>query len=230
MPEFRETLNYGLRAIAFVSIPATVIMVVLRVPIIQLLLQHGKFGSHSTNLVSGALVFYALGIFAWSAQALIARAFYSMNQTQVPMWTGTAITFVIFLPLSYILMKKMGYTGLPLATTIAVSIHAGMMLYFLRGKAGGIGAGRILRSVLKISTASAVMGAAMWFTLAHIPSAALAHLPFKVAAGLRVLLPMAAGGILFVVMVNILKLEESEAVWAMVKRRIMGRSATPTTE
>lgn len=221
MSEFRETVNYGLRAVAFVSIPSAVVMVVLRTPIIQFLLQHGRFTAAATDRVASALAFYAIGIFAWSAQALIARAFYSMNQTKAPMWTGTIMT-AIFLPMSYGLMKLMGFVGLPLATTIAVSGHAAMMLYLLRRKAGGIGAKRVLVSTAKVLAASLAMGVVMWGALVLIQHSALVNLPFKAASALRILLPLCVGIAAFVPTVHLLKLNESAVVWAMLKRRLCG--------
>jgi len=221
MKEFRETINYGLRAIAFVSIPSTVALLVLGTPIVQVFLQQGKFPPSATHKVSTALVFYSIGIFSWSAQALIARSFYSMNQTKVPMWTGTVMT-AIFLPMSLGLMRLLGYVGLPLATTIAVSGHAAMMLYLLRQKAGGIGAKQILLSAGKILVASSVMGLAMWSVLGFLQHSSLSHLPFKVAAGIRLMIPLSAGMLLFIAAIHVLQVEESATVWKMIKHRVSG--------
>jgi len=222
--DFRETVNYGLRAIAFVSIPATVLLIVLRVPVIQLLFQHGRFNAYATHLVATALVFYALGIAAWSAQALIARAFYSMQNTLIPFATGTVVT-AIFIPMNYFLMKLMGFTGLALATTIAASGLSLVMLYLLRRKAGGIGGSRLLSSVTRVTAASGVMGAAAGLVLLVLQRVLPPDLPFKAAALVRVLGPAAVGGILFLLMVRALKIEEAAAVWDMIKRRFSRRPA-----
>jgi putative peptidoglycan lipid II flippase len=223
--DFRETVNYGLRAILLVSIPATALMIILRRPIIEFLFQHGRFNSHATDLVSLALVFYAAGILAWSMQALVARAFYSMQNTVIPVVTGTIMT-AIFIPMNYGLMKLMGFTGLALATTIAATGHTIIMMYLLQKKAGGIGGKRLLTSFVKISAASAVMGASMWATLIGVQTLLPANMPFKTAAGVRLLLPMLVGGTLFVLMIRALKLEESAVVLDMIKRRFSRRRAT----
>jgi putative peptidoglycan lipid II flippase len=229
MKEFRETVNYGLRAISFVAIPSTVLIIVLRVPIIQLLFQHGRFKAEATQDVASALAFYALGIFAWSGQALVARAFYSMQHTLTPVLTGTAMT-AIFIPLNVLLMgvmrhagHHMEHTGLALATTIAASGDMALLLFFLRRRAGGINARRILVSIGKICAASAPMGIGMWFTLIWVGHSLPAETPLKVSAGLRVLLPIAVGGALFLTMVRVLRMEEAATVWNMVRRRFVRR-------
>jgi putative peptidoglycan lipid II flippase len=158
-------------------------------------------------------------------QALVARAFYSMQNTVIPVVTGTIMT-AIFIPMNYGLMKLMGFTGLALATTIAATGHTIIMMYLLQKKAGGIGGKRLLTSFVKISAASAVMGASMWATLIGVQTLLPANMPFKTAAGVRLLLPMLVGGTLFVLMIRALKLEESAVVLDMIKRRFYRRRAT----
>lgn len=229
MKDFRETLNYGLRAISFVSIPSTVIMIVLRVPIIQLLLQHGHFNAASTQEVAALLAFYALGIFAWSGQALVARAFYSMHDTITPVVLGSIMT-VIFVPLNLLLMHMIGYTGLALATTIAATLNMALLVIYVKRKAGGINARRILISIAKITAASAALGVGAWVTLGqiqrHLPGAvegATAHV--KVTAAIEVIGPLAVGGVLFLIAAKLLKIEESATVWEMIKRRFTRQRA-----
>jgi putative peptidoglycan lipid II flippase len=125
----------------------------------------------------------------------------------------------IFIPMNYGLMKLMGFTGLALATTIAATGHTVIMMYLLQKKAGGIGGKRLLISFAKISAASAVMGASMWVTLIGVQMILPANMFFKTAAGAKLLFPVLVGGTLFVLMVRALRLEESAAVWDMIKRR-----------
>lgn len=258
MNDFRETVNYGLRTIAFVAIPSTVILVILRVPIIELLFQHGEFSAKATNDVANPVIFYALGIFAWSAHPLMARAFYSMHNTWVPVVTGTSMT-LIFVPLNYVLMKAMmptsfgGHSGLALATTVAAIGDMILLLCLLRWKAGGINLKRILISVGKIFIASGAMGLAMWAGLQWAESLSIADAPAKIAASLglpgiakllakegiifklgaltRFLIPTIAGTLVFLASVHILKLEEAKTVWEMIKRKFLrGKSRTPNTQ
>lgn len=223
MDDYRETVNFGIRSILFVSIPATVLMIVLRMPIIQLFFQHGEFTAQNSIDVAKPLVFYALGIAAWSTQAIIARAFYSIQDTKTPVWTGTVMT-AIFIPMNYCLMRIMGYTGLALATTIAATMHSLTMFFLLRKKAGGIDARRIFISTAKITAASLLMGAAMWFVLGaighHIPSG----LPHKVSSGLKLLGPMVVGFTIFFIMAKVFKLDELAVVLNMIKSKFFKQS------
>jgi putative peptidoglycan lipid II flippase len=158
MKAIRRTTNFGLRFILFLTIPCSVLMIVLAVPIVQLALQGGRYHTADSIKAATALSFYAIGIMAWSAQALISRAFYSMKDTKTPVIVGTLVTFLIFVPLNPPLLYWLGYRGLALATSISATINMFTLFFLLRRRLRGIEGGRLLASVLKIGFASACMG------------------------------------------------------------------------
>ena len=63
----KKTLGFSIRIVSFVTIPATLGIILLRQPIIRVLFQHGQFVAESTRLTAWALAFYALGLPAISA-------------------------------------------------------------------------------------------------------------------------------------------------------------------
>jgi len=171
MKAIRRTTNFGLRFILFLTVPCSVLMVVLAVPIVQLALQGGRYHTADSIVAATALSFYAVGIMAWSAQALISRAFYSMKDTKTPVIVGTVVTFLIFLPLNPLLLKlNMGYRGLALATSISATINMFTLFFLLRRRLRGIEGGKLLASVLKIGLASVAMGAACRFLYLKTPN------------------------------------------------------------
>jgi putative peptidoglycan lipid II flippase len=224
MDDFRETVNYGLRSVAFVTIPAAVLLVILRVPIIELLFQHGRFSAQATKDVADPLIFYSIGIVAWSVHPLLARSFYSMHTTWTPVITGTLVT-ALFVPLNWVLMHAMmhtpfrGHSGLALATSIAAFGDMALLLFLLRRRAGGINLRRIFTSMGKTAVVSAFMGVGVWLTLSYVSRWAPTDLPLKVISGMRVFIPTIVGGIIFIIMVRILRLEESATVLDILKRK-----------
>jgi len=159
MGALRGTTNDGLRYIFFLTIPASFLMVVLALPIVQLLLQSGRYGPNEANLAASALQYYAIGIFAWSGQSILARVFYSMKNSKVPVIMGTACT-LLFIPMNRPLMGLLGFRGLALATTIASALNMFALLYMVRLRLKGIEGGRLLNSVTKTMIASGVSAAA----------------------------------------------------------------------
>lgn len=155
----RSTTNYGLRFIFFLTIPASAIMIVLALPIVQMLLQSGKYTAINARDAAAALQYYSIGIFAWSGHSILARAFYSVKNTRVPVIVGTVAT-LLFVPMNRPLMELMGFRGLALATTIASALNMFALLILIRLRLHGIEGGKLLTSVCKTIIASLIAAGA----------------------------------------------------------------------
>jgi putative peptidoglycan lipid II flippase len=161
--ELRLTLSEALRLILYLTIPASVGLIVLREPLIQLLLQRGRFDPSSTQAVAWALQFYALGLFAHSALEIVTRAFYSLHDTRTPVLIGAG-AMILNIILSLLLIRPLLHGGLALANSVATIIETSVLLVILRGRLGGVDGQRLLRSVAKTSLAALVMGFGVnWF-------------------------------------------------------------------
>ena len=166
--EMRATVSWGLRLMLMLSVPAVVGMMVLSTPIIELLFQFGQFDANSTMLVSNALFFYAPGILGYSAVKLASPGFYSLQDARTPA-TISAISILVNLILNiWLNSTSLRFVGLALGTAIAANVNAGLLLYLLSRRLGGLEGGRVTRAFLKILVASAVMGVAAFYTEAWL--------------------------------------------------------------
>jgi len=231
--EFRRTINYGLRLLMFVSIPSMVLMIVLGTPIIRLLFQHGRFTAQNTHDVYTVLVAYSLGIYFWCAQAVVARGFFSMQDTKTPVYVGTAAT-AVFVPLNWILMvlfsridPRLGHVGLALATTVSAGLHVGVLLVILRNRVAGLGARQLLDTAGKVLLASVLAGAAAYVGMRAATMLPTTHAGVKIAAGTEFAIGAGLGSLVFIAAVRVLKLEEAAAAWEMIKRRFSRKVSTP---
>jgi putative peptidoglycan lipid II flippase len=157
----RATLSWGMRLMLMLSVPATVGLMVLATPIIELIYERGAFTSTSTGMVAAALLFYAPGIVGYSVVKIVSPCFYSMQDARTPI-TVSLITIAVNLVLNIVLNAWMGFTGLALGTAIASIFNAGLLLVMLSRKIDGVDAARIWWSFGKIALASAAMGLAAW--------------------------------------------------------------------
>lgn len=169
MVSFRRTLNYGVRLSVFLTLPLSVLMIVLAQPLIALVYQRGTFTAEDTLRAVPALVFFAIGVASWSAQAVVARAFYARNDTWTPVLAGTFVTFIIFIPLNFVLTPLFNVPGTPLlvrgpalASSLASIVNTVMLLYFAAKRFGGINARRIIQSLLVTVAASVPMALVAW--------------------------------------------------------------------
>jgi putative peptidoglycan lipid II flippase len=160
--DMRKTLSWGLRLMLMLSVPATLGLMVLAYPIVELIFQRRAFDAHSTLLVSSALVFYAPGIIGYSIVKIASPSFYSLLDARTPVTVGV-VTIVANLVLNIWLDHLMGFRGLALGTAIAANINAGLLLFLLARRLGGIDGARVFVSLLKITAASVAMAVAAYY-------------------------------------------------------------------
>ena len=216
--ELRSTASTGIRTLLFLTIPASIFMIVLAEPIIRLLLEHGKFTAADTPVTAAALTFYAIGVFAWSAHAVLSKSFYALQDTRTPVLIGSAVT-VVFIPLNSLFMTTfgLGIRGLALATTVAASLHMTLMLIVLRKRLKGIEGGRLLAAVGRILLCSAAGGAACWavrYAIEHSIAGSI-----KVEAFLAVSVGLAVGAAIYGATAYLLKSDEIHQVLTILRRR-----------
>jgi len=157
----KQTVNFALRMVLYTILPATVGLMVLGKPIIQLLFEHGRFTHHETLLTHSALIFYCLGLPAFSGVKIIVNSFYSLKDTQTPVRVAT-YCLLVNMAGNLSLMWTWGVAGLAMATTIASYVNVGALLWLLRKRLGLLGGKQLLRTLLQSFGASAVMAAVSW--------------------------------------------------------------------
>ncbi|MBN2568514.1 MAG: murein biosynthesis integral membrane protein MurJ [Deltaproteobacteria bacterium] len=157
LEELKKTISFSLSLILFVTVPAMVALIVLRVPIISVLFQRGEFNALSTVLTAQALFFYALGLWAFSVIRVIVSAFYSLQDTKTPVKVAV-IALTVNIIMGIILMFPLKHGGLALATSIASAVNAVILFFLLRKKLGPFLEKDFYISFLKVAGASLVMG------------------------------------------------------------------------
>ena len=162
----------GFGAPFFIAIPASVGLLVLREPLVQLLFERGRFTETSTELVAAALGAYALGLIGHSGVEILARAFYALHDTKTPVLLGI-VSLVVNLIVSLSLINILGVTGLALANTIAALLEMTLLIAVIRRRLGGLDDRRVALSALKTTIASVVMGLVVWGFLAMSASASV---------------------------------------------------------
>lgn len=151
-----RSLNRGLRLGLFVSLPASVGLVVVAEPIVATLLERGKFGSEQSVRVAAVLALYSLALSANFAQHLVVRTFYALKRTGEP--ARIALTMVgLNLLLNLILVFPMKERGLALASAVCGWVQLAWLGLCLKRVLPEWSPGLLLRPSLQALTASAAM-------------------------------------------------------------------------
>ncbi|MFP4013193.1 MAG: murein biosynthesis integral membrane protein MurJ [Chitinispirillaceae bacterium] len=122
-------LNNMINKIALYLLPLSAIMMVLSYQIITILYEHGQFSQESTRETAPVLTMYLFGAFASSVSILVARPFYALQKTFLPMAVSTSVS-LLSIPLYYLLSRYMGPKGLGLAASLAMTLQF-LILYFI---------------------------------------------------------------------------------------------------
>ncbi|MGZ4463337.1 MAG: murein biosynthesis integral membrane protein MurJ [Gaiellaceae bacterium] len=163
---FRETVSLGLRQIAFLLVPASVVCAVLAEPIVRLVYQRGAFHPAQTPIVAASLAAFAGGLTFNGTMLMLNRAFFSLQSNWVP--TLVALANLGLNAALDVAFAGFGIWGIPLSTTLVNIAGTGALLLLLRRRIGRIDLGRVADSSLRILAASAVLAGvcfASWFGL-----------------------------------------------------------------
>jgi putative peptidoglycan lipid II flippase len=167
MTELKSTLNFATRLILFITVPASVGLILLRREIIEVLFQHGDFDAASTALTAWALPFFALGLSAFSMVKVVVPAFYALQDTRTPVKIAFIAMFVN-IGLNFLFIRPLQNGGPALATTVSAFFYAMTLLAIFYRRYGAFGVSGIVRSVGKFVLASAALGV-VTYAIVHWP-------------------------------------------------------------
>jgi putative peptidoglycan lipid II flippase len=160
---YRDLLAQGIRATATILIPAALGYIVLARPIVRLLLEHGATRPASGDLVAQTLVYFAIGLFAFSAFQLLLRASYAMQDTRTPaLLNVAAVAINIGANLLFFYTFDMGVPGLALGHATSYVFASTVLFLMIRRRIGGLGGRRIAASIGRILVAGVVTAATAW--------------------------------------------------------------------
>ena len=160
--DMRRTISSALRMMLVLSVPSMVGLAVLGHPIAELLFERRAWTPQATANVAWALLLYAPGLVGYSIVKIASPSFYALRDARTPV-TVSLITVGVNVGLNLWLVRVMGFGGLALGTAIASLVNAGLLLFFLGRRIGGIDGPRVTQTFLKIAAASIVMGVAAWY-------------------------------------------------------------------
>jgi putative peptidoglycan lipid II flippase len=161
--EMKQTFAFSLRIVSFITIPASVGLILLRRPIIQVLFQHGKFVAESTALTSHALLFYSLGLPAYAAIKLITPMYFSTQDTLTPARVGIyalGVNVALNACFLYLLFRYLANGTPALASSLTAYFNFVLLFTIFRRRYGRLGAKSIIASLSKMAWCAAAMACA----------------------------------------------------------------------
>jgi len=217
MVAVKQTVGSALRLVAFLNVPSSVGLIVLARPIISLLFEHGRFGAGDTDATAEALVFYAIGLYAYSAVKVFAPALYALDLARVAVW-GSVLGMASNVALNVTLYPVLGYRGVALGTSLAAGANFAVLALAWRSRYGGLGGAGTFRQLGKVVVASVALALAAWLAERGLVRLLPAG---KSLAGQLVLafVPIVAGALAYLAAARVLGIAELDELLSAVRRR-----------
>jgi putative peptidoglycan lipid II flippase len=216
----RTTLRQSLSMLAYLTIPATVGLMVLGVPVVRLLYERGRFTAADTQQTATALLLYSIGLVGYTGVKVLAPAFYALGTPRVPL-AASALAVATNLVVILLGHGALGFRAIALGTALGSLLNAACLVLVFQRRLGGLFGHGLFRSMLRMAFAAAAMGA-----LAHIAASTLERglgrtgLAAQLATGL---VPVVAGVVLYLALTHLMRVGEAHALGALVSRRLGGR-------
>lgn len=171
-----RTLEQAARLSFFVALPASVGIILIAQPLVVSLFQRGLFDAGGAERVSRALIFYALGLCAYSMQHILVRAFYSLKDAKTPVRIA-AFVVGINLILNLALVGPLREAGVALATAVSAAIQVCLLIRALRHRLTPIESRTLRSCAIKTSLSTAAMGGCVWLIVGEASPLGTSHWP-----------------------------------------------------
>lgn len=127
---FSRSLDWGLKLVLLIGLPATMGLAFLSEPLLSTLFQYNEFGVEDVHMTSKSLTAFSLGLLAFILIKVLAPGFTARHDTQTPVRYGM-YSIVCNLVLNALLLAPLAHAGPALATTLSAYLNAGLLLLTL---------------------------------------------------------------------------------------------------
>lgn len=226
MAHFRETLAKAIRLALFLTLPATIGLMMMSSEIIGLIYERGKFTAGDTEQTGAALKFYAVGLMGYACIKVLSPAFYALERKWTPMLvTFFGIALNIFLNWQLTFRMGLGHKGLALSTGLVATIDFFILYFLMRRAAGGMESFKVIASFGRIAVAAAGLAAVCMLGRGWLAPWLGAASLFDRAWSLLAIIGAAAA--VYFALCALLRVEEAREAVALVRRKITRRAVSP---
>jgi putative peptidoglycan lipid II flippase len=164
---FRATLDWAMRMVLFIAIPAAVALMILAKPILMTLFQYGALTERDVTMASMSLQAYSVGLVAFMMIKVLAPGYFARQDTKTPVAIGIkamaanmVLNIIFVVPLHYYF--QLGHIGLALATSLSAFLNAGLLYLGLRRQKVYQPMAGFMATLLRLLIAAVMMAAVLF--------------------------------------------------------------------
>ncbi len=227
--DFRKTLSSSLNLVFLMTLPSACGLVILGEPIIRLLYSRGAFSESDVPMTAYALAGYSIGLTGYAAIKILSPAFYALDDAKTPMIIAicsiavNAVACYFFrnwlsnFGVSPEYPSGYGHVGVALATSSVALVNFFALALMMRKRIGRIDGKEIISAFIRIAIASAVMSVVCYFSYHFLFNQFGAKgFVYKI---IEAFVPIALGGVTFVLMAKIMRVNEVDKLYNSLARK-----------
>ncbi len=123
---FGKTMDWGIKAILLLGLPAMMGLIVLAKPMLMVLFMRGAFSVHDVEMASYSLMAYGSGLLSFMLIKVLAPGYYSRQDTKTPVRYGI-IAMITNMGFNLLFAVPFGYVGLAIATSMSALLNATLL-------------------------------------------------------------------------------------------------------
>jgi len=160
--DFSALLDWGLRLTLMLTLPASLALAVLAVPLLATLFQHGAFTALDVLQTRQALVAYSIGLSGLILVKVLAPGFYARQDIRTPVKIAL-FTLLLTQLMNLAFIGWLKHAGLALSIGLASCVNAALLWRGLRQRGAYLPLAGWGTFMLKLAAALGVLGAVLWF-------------------------------------------------------------------
>lgn len=161
--EFKITLLTTLHQILFLALPATAILIVIRIPVVRLIFGASQFNWEATVLTGLTVAYLAIGLAAQSVSLLLVRGFYALKDTKTPVLVSFIVVAInILLIFYFVRILRLDVWSIGFANSAAAILSSALLFWSLHFKIGKFDLRAVFIPFLKMLMATIIMGIALY--------------------------------------------------------------------
>jgi putative peptidoglycan lipid II flippase len=216
---FRQTIIESLNQISFLAVPAAVLILILRIPLVRLLFGTKNFPWATTVTMGKVVIIIAISIAAQAIYTLLVRAFHALRDTWTPFLISLGVTLLFLLGCfwSTQLSPDAAIYGLALTISLAGFLEAGLHLLFLHFRLHRLITKDLIIPQLKIILSGIIMAIALYIPLKLLDQVVFDTtrvLPLIALTGITGLVGLAV----YIGLAVLLRFKEQKIIWDTISK------------
>lgn len=160
--EYSKLLDWGLRLIFVITLPAALALGMVAVPLLATFFQYGAFTAHDVLMTRNALVGYSVGLIGILSVKVLAPGFYARQDIKTPVKVGI-VTLFATQAMNLMFIGSLQHAGLALAIGLGACLNSAILFYLLRKREIYKPEPGWAKFLAKVGLAMLVLGLTLWF-------------------------------------------------------------------